>query len=207
MRSKVAVIILVALLLCVSLCLAFLLPVAHASTTSLIFPLSSPTPTTSPTGHISSTNGLDSTILAAIIGLVGVIIGAVIAGTFAIKQMRRTHQVERERQQDQFQHEKQMARLQKELARQYKAQEQEEQSKAATAEALRMKMLLAPHSERLETYKKSLHTDLRISQIQILTMSRPLEVNNVYVQVRVHQDTRPEYELDSKIRAGRGPAG
>ncbi len=201
MQRKIAVVILVSLIACVSLYLTFLLPGAYAATIPLTTSAPPLTPTAPSVGNTPSMNGLDPAIIAAIIGLAGVIVGALIAGTFALFQMRRTHQVEEKRQTEQFQHEEEMARVQKELERQYKIKEQEEQGKAVSAETLRLKMLLAPNSERLETYKKSLHADPRISQIQILNMSRPLEVNNIYIQVRVHQDTRSEYELDRKMLA------
>ncbi|GAC1652075.1 MAG: hypothetical protein NVS4B12_23280 [Ktedonobacteraceae bacterium] len=136
----------------------------------------------------------------ALIGLAGVVIGALIAGAFAVYNARRAAKSEQQRQSEQFQHEQAMLRLQKELELQYKTKEQEEQSKATTAEALRIKMLLAPHSERTKMYLEALHADPRIYLLQILEMNRPLEVANVYVRVRVHQETKLSYELDPTIR-------
>ena len=140
----------------------------------------------------------------AVIGFIGTIVGALItallAGVFIVYQMRRTTRNEKERQEEQFRQEERMARLQKELEVQYKVKEQEQQNDATKAEALRMKMLLAPNSERLKTYRESLHTDPRISKLQILDMNRPIEVANVYVKVRVHQDTRSRYDVDPELR-------
>jgi len=85
--------------------------------------------------------GVDPTILVALIGLAGVVVGAVFAGIFALYQMRRTAQVERKRQQEQFQHDQDMARLQKELEVQYKTKEQEKQRLEQEAEVAQIAML------------------------------------------------------------------
>ena len=88
----------------------------------------------------------------------------------------------------------------KELEAQYKAKEQEEQREETKAETLRLKMLLAQtNAERAKAYRQSVHADPRISRLQILDMSRPLEVASIYVRVRVHQDVRPGYEIDKAL--------
>jgi predicted NACHT family NTPase len=201
MQRKIAMLILVCLFASIFLWWGVLPSKIHAfiifssSSLSLASPIAAASPTSSINAS-SSGGSLDPAIVAAIIGLVAVVIVAVIGGVFGLYQVRRRQRVEKERQADQFRHEEEIARFQKELERQYKAKEQEEQNKATTAEALRLKMLLAPASERLKTYQAALHADPRISQLQILDMLRPLDIANVFVQVRVHQESRPGYELD-----------
>jgi predicted NACHT family NTPase len=136
----------------------------------------------------------------ALIGGTGAILAALIAGTFVIYQVGRTAQVEQKRQEEQHHHEEEMARLQQELAQHFKAKERDEQSEAEKAEGLRVATLLAKtNEERIDLYRKSLHTDPRISCLQILSMSRPLEVTNVYIRVRLHEEVRPGYELDPAL--------
>ena len=53
--------------------------------------------------------------------------------------------------------------------------------------------------KRMKAYRDALHADRSISYLQILDMTRPLEVTNVYVQVRLDQETRPGYELSSHL--------
>ena len=51
------------------------------------------------------------------------------------------------------------------------------------------------------TYRDLLRTDPRIRNLQILDMSRPMEVTNVYVHLRLHLETRLSYELDPDLRS------
>src|SRR6266702_3177046 len=171
-------------------------------------------PTASATASSSSGNGggLDPAIIAAFIGLGGGIIVALVGGGFGIYQMRRTIQVQREQLQAQkqaqeeqlrVQHQQaqEMQRLQQELQEQAKAKERERQSKEATLEAARLQMVLAENTaEQVKAYRKALHADPRISRLQILDMSRPLEVTSVYIRVRVHEEARLLYEIDPLLR-------
>jgi hypothetical protein len=166
--------------------------VSAATESGLTQPVSftvSPTVSTGTSNSSQSAGGLDPAIWAALIGLGGVVVGALIAGIFAFYQQKKS-----------FHYEQEMERLRKELEVQYKTKEQEEERQATTAEALRLKMLLAPGSERTKTYRLALDADPRISQLQILDMSRPLKITNIYVRVRLHQEARSGYELDSTIR-------
>ena len=88
---------------------------AYSLVPSLVPAVTPPALTHTPTASTQPTISLDPAVWAAIIGLGGVIIGAVIAGAFAIYQMRRTAQIEKKRQEDQFKHDEEMARMQKEL--------------------------------------------------------------------------------------------
>ena len=132
-----------------------------------------------------SGGGLDPAIVAAIIcGIVG-IVGVI--GTFAGIMYGSRQQ-------------KKMMRFQKELDAQEAAKQKEEQRKADTLEAARREMVLAQnHAERARAYRRALHADPRISRLQILDMSRPLEVTSVYVRVRVHEEARLRYEVDPQL--------
>ena len=172
-------------------------------------PISTSTVSPSPTSKILiSTNleqlaqGLNPTILAALIGVVGVIVGALLTGAFVVYQTRRTARIEQKKQHEQFRHEQDMLRLQKDLETQYKHNEREEQRQETEAEAVEDAMRRAKTLvERIIAYRKALYTDPRIAYLQILDMSRPLEVTNVYVRVCVHLDARSSFELDPAIRA------
>jgi flagellar biosynthesis/type III secretory pathway M-ring protein FliF/YscJ len=104
-------------------------------------PISSPT--VSQTGVTSSANSLDPAVLAALVGLAGVIIAAIITGMFAFYQLRRNAKLERQRQEEQYKHEQEMLRFQKELEEQYKRKEREQQHQETEAEAARSAMLRA----------------------------------------------------------------
>ncbi len=109
---------------------------------------------------------------------------------------------EKQRQAEQQQYEERLLHLQKELERQFKERERVEQQEAIKSEALRVKMLQAQNnSERAVTYRLALFEDPRISRLQILDMSHPLMLANIYVRVRVHQETRVSYEIDPVMQA------
>ncbi len=191
-------------ILLTSLCILLSLRPANASaaTPKIITQFTSPVVTaTSLTSTVAQpASGLDPAIIAAFIGLAGVVVGALIAGAFALKSARRTAEIEREKQAEQFKHDQEMERLRKELEAQYRAKQQEEQREETKAEVLRLKMLLAQTSiERAKAYRQAVHADPRISRLQILDMSRPLEVTSIYVRVRVHQDVRPGYAIERAL--------
>jgi predicted NACHT family NTPase len=182
----------------------------HTIATSHLWSLALPsaTPTASTTNPPSPIT-LDPAIWAALIGLVGVLI----ASGLAFYQFRRTAQLEKkrqeeqlhyeeERQKEQFRHEEEMERLRKELEKQSKAEERQEQEEANKAEVVRLKMVLAQTTtERANAYRQSLKADPRIVGIQILDMTRPLDVMHIYVKVRVHQEARTSYLLDPTVQA------
>jgi len=160
-------------------------------------PIISPTPSSTATSQAPPSISIDPTIIAALIGLAGVIVGAVIAGAFALYQMRRTSQVEQKRQEEQYRHDQEMARLQKELELQYKVKEQERQHQEYEAKGAETAMIRAKTlEERVQAYRKALHADPRIARLQILDMNRPLEVTDIYIRLHLHQETRSGYELD-----------
>jgi HEAT repeat protein len=162
------------------------------SSSSLVpSPTSIPNTVSNVTTSVDTGKGLDPAIIAAIIG-VGV---AFIAGGFVVFQTIYSAKAQRRLEQE-------MELLRRELDEQYKAKERDEQRKITDAEVIRREMLLArSNSERAEAYRRMLHTDPRISRLHILDMSHPLEVTSVYVQVRVHEDTRQRYGIDPLLSA------
>lgn len=51
-----------------------------------------------------------------------------------------------------------------------------------------------------EAYRKALHADPNIALIQVLNMSQPLKVTDIYVRIQLHQQTRSSYEIDPVLR-------
>ena len=49
---------------------------------------------------------------------------------------------------------------------------------------------------RVAAYRKALCADPHLSQLQILGMNHPMPVDQVFVRVRLHRETKPSYELD-----------
>jgi NACHT domain len=56
--------------------------------------------------------------------------------------------------------------------------------------------------DRVAAYCLALHADPRIALLQILDMNRPIEVTNIYIRLRLHQETRPGYDFDPTLRDG-----
>src|SRR6266480_6341675 len=205
--SVIASIILL-ILLCV---LLSLMPTnVSAATPKMIAQFSSPiaTATSSTPTATQPASGIDPLIIAALIAalfsIVGIVVGALITRAFEKKkqaeQFQHDQEMERLRQAEQFKHDQEIERLRKELDAQYKAKEQEEQREETKAEALRIKMVLAQtNAERAKAYRLAVHADPHISRLQILDMSRPLDVASIYVRVRVHQDVRPGYAIDKAL--------
>jgi HEAT repeat protein len=134
----------------------------------------------------SGGGGLDPGVVAAIIGGIAVVVGAIIAFAGIMYGGNRQQ--------------KKILRFQKELDTQEAAKQQEQQRKADTLEGARREMEMAQNNaERANAYRRALHADPRISRLQILDMSRPLEVTSVYVRVRVHEEARLRYEIDPQL--------
>lgn len=252
MRKKVTATVLMITLSSTLLLLAtFMKPITFVASSSMYVVSISLSPTVLPPSsaqstHAQQTNGLDPIVLAALIGLVGVIVVAIITGAFAVYQSRKAariekqrlfdqaenerilragqqenerrrrleeqqyeqqrsaekHQYEQQRLTDKKNYEEHLLFLQKELERQFRERERVEQQEAIKSETLRLKMLQAQtNSERAVTYRKALYEVPRISRLQILDMSHPLMLANIYVRVRVHQETRVSYEIDPVMQA------
>lgn len=214
MQRKIAIAIIVVITLTLLIGLGILWELNSVQVNSnptIVLPLS---PTSSPSSasttpiNAQPQMGINPTVIVALLALAGSVIAALITGMFAVYQLRRNTQMDRERRDEQFQHEQDMERLKKELEAefkvkerdleaQYRAKEQEDLRKANEAEELRLQMERAQNNaERDKAYRLALHAYPLISRLQILDMSRPLEVANVYVPVKVHEDVMPSYELD-----------
>jgi GTPase SAR1 family protein len=141
-----------------------------------------------------------ATILAAIIGVV-----------LVFYQVRKNHQLEREKQQMQLQlgtaldrqrflEELEKMRYADRLTAGRKERERErQQQESANASAKAAMHRARTPAERREAYREAIHADPDISQLQILEMSQPLEVTKVYVRLRLHQEPRLGYEPDSLL--------
>lgn len=143
-----------------------------------------------------SSTGWDPTVIAAVISAGASVVAALIAIGIAIYQTQQSRKIEREKDEQQRHHEQEMERYRRELDMQYREKELEKQ----LADAVRLEMLTAQNTAaRAATYRKALHVDPYLSRIQILDMQHPLEVTNIYVRVRVHEDTIVRYALDPAL--------
>ncbi|HVB24367.1 MAG TPA: HEAT repeat domain-containing protein [Ktedonobacteraceae bacterium] len=159
----------------------------------------------------SQQNSSDATF-PAWLGFAGVILGALIAliGVIwaAIYNNRRNRQIEKERNAAQLELERERFKLDQERIR-FQAQMEDEKAKGERErirkeqddEAAKSAMRRArTTAEREQAYRDALCVDPRIARMQILDMSHPLEVTNVFVRVRLHQEPKPGYELDPLLR-------
>jgi GTPase SAR1 family protein len=151
---------------------------------------STPVPTATPPSFGSSGGGFDWTntaIVAAFIALLGVLLSTGVTVYLA----RRTRQLEREK-----------IHLEDEVKAARDAKNRELQHQEAEAEATHAAMLRANTlAERVEEYRKAVQVDPRIARLQILDMNRPLAVTDIFIRLRLHQDTKPSYELDPALQA------
>jgi HEAT repeat protein len=158
----------------------------------------------------------------ASLGAIATITGAIIAGLFGILYIRyQAHQnkaLERENERvlrekedmqrrldaasrrQQFEEDIEKSRYNDWLTARREAQERERQRKYDAHAAARHVMLQArTPAEYDEAYRKALHADANISQLQILDMAHPMEVAKVYVRLRLHQEARLTYDLESPL--------
>jgi HEAT repeat protein/GTPase SAR1 family protein len=145
-------------------------------------PIASPTATSTSASKSPQSSSIDPAIIAAFIALIGVLITAGIS----LYLFRRTRQLEREK-----------ILLQDEVAAKRATKVKEQEHKEKEDEAAQSAMLRAKTTaERVQAYREALRADPRIARLQILDMNRPLTVTDIYIRVRLHQETRPGYELD-----------
>ena len=160
-----------------------------------------PTATVTASSSPSNGGGLDPAIIAAIIGLGGVVVGAVIAGAFTISSVKRTARAQDKQLRVQHQQAQEIARLQQELQEQAQAKERERQRKEMSeSTALAAMQSATTQAERVQAYRAAVHADPRIARLQILDMERPLEVTSIYVRVRLHQETRLPYNREEALQ-------
>jgi predicted NACHT family NTPase len=121
--------------------------------------------------------------------------------------------LQREHDQDmarlQREHDQDMVFLQKDLELKYKEIEQEQQRQEQATEDAQTAMIRAKTlGEQVQAYRKALHADPLIARLQMLDMNRPLTVTDIYIRLRLHQETRLGYELDPILlnaEAGHNP--
>lgn len=173
------------------------------------------TPTPTPTSGASGTGvwWTDLTIIAAFIGLGGVLLGLAVGIWTTLYQARRgealqqkltaqNEQLQRDLAHQNEQLQRELVRTQKELERQYAMLERQEQREQEidAAELKRQQMLRASTNEqRAQIYREALQADPRLSTIKILDMSRPLEILNVYVRLRLHQEPQLSYRHEELL--------
>ena len=173
---------------------------AHAavlsrSTTTLL--ISSVTPTPGPTSHSGFLSTIDTTLLGAIIGGACTLFVGIIAVVSNIWQSKRNHQINLKLEQVKKERDEHLLNLRLEA----RATAREERRKETEAEALRIKMEQARSiEEQVRAYQAALLADGFISNLQILGMSKPLKVEEVYVPVQVHQIDAFKTELDPELR-------
>jgi len=135
--------------------------------------------------------GLDTSIVVALIGLGGVIGAGLIAGVFTVYLANRSDR-----------HAEQAAFLQRELDRRLQQEERTRQLHEESEEAARAAMLSArTRQERTAAYRRSLHADPRIARLQIIDMTWPLDIPEIYVQLRLHQETSSGFLVDVDLSA------
>src|SRR5262249_54362510 len=98
-------------------------------------------------------------------------------------------------------HELEMEVLKKELEIASKAVDSKREEEKNMAVLARQRGLAASTPEAREiAYRAGLRDDPRISRLQILDMSHPLKIVDIYVRVRLHQQRAgTSYELDPAV--------
>src|SRR6266566_560796 len=140
----------------------------------------------------------DTSIPVAWIGFAGLVVAALIAALFgslgvAIYQSRRNSNLEREKLAFEQERIRFQARIDEERDEKERQRQRKEQDEADTRTKMQRAQTIA---ERVQAYREALHADPRIFQLQILAMSHPLSITNVFVRVRLHQEPQLSYELD-----------
>jgi len=133
-------------------------------------------PTSSKQPDNNAINWGDPTIIAGIIGVVGLVMGILITQLLdAVKE----HKKERREEQARKDAETEAAREQQKML-------QEQQDAHVAAEEARKKAL----DEHVKVYRERLRQDPTVASIKILDMTKPVEVVSVYVQLKLQQDVR-----------------
>ena len=205
-RSKAAFLLTTGILWSIFSSALFFLP-SNAFSTQVYALALSPTPTPTPsTPSSSDLFGLLGNLIVAL----ATIGAAVIAGIFGFRylryQTRKAEELEcknRELQQrldsvshgQQFTDELEKSRYEDWLVARREAQERERLRKV-NARAAAQSIMKQAHTlaERDEAYRKALHADSSISQLQVLDMAHPMNVAEVYVRLSLHQETKLSYD-------------
>ena len=176
---------------CTFLCLSLQTETVHASETmyaSVVVALPSATatlsvkstpaanlvtmPTSSKQSNSKAINWSDTAIIVAIIGAVAIIIAAVIGvvGSLIPRLFDAFKERKKERREEQAR--------------------KDAETEAAREQQKRLQEQKDAVDEHVRVYKERLRQDPTIAAIKILDMSRPVEVANVYVQLKLRQDAR-----------------
>src|SRR5258708_3269199 len=189
------------------------LPFSFESTAHAFSAAPPPTPTPSAPSADANLQFFGTLLLA-----VATIAAALIGGIFIVYQVRKNRKLEHENQRiqrenqdiqrrlDVAQHYQQLeddverARYDDWLVARREAQEHERQRRIQAHAAAKSVMVRAQTPvQREEAYRKAVHADPNISQLQILDMTHPLEVAKVYVRLRVHQEIKLGYEIEPML--------
>lgn len=143
----------------------------------------------------------NSVVAAALIGLMGVLIGT----GFGFWQWRRSYRTKREFDRSSLDWERQRVVLEDRLARDRIAWEQQELVAARRAAAEEtMEARLRTQAERASAmekqavvYRQALIAELR--NLKILDMTKPLDLDELYVQLQVREEESPRYLKDEDV--------
>ncbi len=94
-----------------------------------------------------------------------------------------------------------MERLRAELQQKSATEERNWQKQESAAEAARAATEKArTMQERVEAYRISLLADKRLTSLKILNMSSPVEMKDIYVKLRVHEESTLTYKVDPLLQ-------
>jgi hypothetical protein len=175
------------LMIAVTIAFAYIKSIVSDLTLSLT---SSPSPTITivSTGAAPAGIEMDSTVFAALIGLAGIVLGALMTGGLTLYQLHRSDKQA-----------KALLHLQESIEAQKDREERERKRQEMEAETAQ----IATRSARTEAlhviaYRQDLRKDPRIALLQILDMKRPLGVTDIYIRLRLHRETGQGYSFDQE---------
>lgn len=142
----------------------------------------------------------DYTLLVAFIGVGGAIVVAIITGIFAVYQIHLKAKLQKKMEIERHEHAQELLLLQKGTSRQWNTHEAGHYHQEANAQTTRIAMRNAQNlSEYIDAYRTALRTDPNIASLKILDMPSPMSVTSVYVRLRLHQEARASFVLESML--------
>ena len=139
-------------------------------------------------------------ILAALIALITGVSVAVYNNRRTAKLQRELIKSQGELQDKLTQSQRELVDYQKKVADEQAEQDRERQKQEKSEDVARKAVEQAKTTaDRVEAYRNALSVDPRISQLQILDMSHPLNVTSVFIQVKLHEEPNLRYDLDTKL--------
>jgi HEAT repeat protein len=179
-------------------------PVATSAPTLVPSPSSTPQSAVPPTAS-QSNSGSSQDNTGAIIGALGAISAAIIAGIFLLIQTRKLQEGQRnlEREKAEWEqgklesaHELEL-KLMNERTNQVRQSRQEEAENEARQQAEAEAAKMRTEEQHANAYCLKLISELR--NLKILDMSKPLDLQTVYVQVRVREEEPRRYVKDEDM--------